>query len=205
MRAVLVAVTVPGYWILQWAADIRALKQIAVGDLGWEKTVHEDAGRLEQLQAEPEETDSLVGIVRNKAVTHVLLAPILLLALALRIPGIDRSFWVDEVYTVAERGQMGMTGIITTGSDPHPPLYYVLVQGWMALFGSSEVAVRSLSVLFGLASIVAVYLLAIQLYDKRTGQIAALLMSISWFQIQHALTARMYTVFVTFSVLSLFF
>ena len=205
MRGLLVAITVPGYWILQWGADIRAFKQLAVGDLGWEKTVHEDAGRLGQLQTEPEETDSLIGVVRNKAITHVLLAPILLLALALRIPGIDRAFWVDEVYTVAERGQLDITGIIVTGSDPHPPLYYLLVNGWMRLFGNSEVAVRSLSVLFGLASIVAVYLLAIQLYDKRTGQIAALLMSISWFQIQHALTARMYTVFVTFSVLSLFF
>jgi len=205
MRGLLVLITVPGYWILQWAADIRAFKQLAVGDLGWEKTVHEDAGRLEQLQTEPEETDSLVDVVRNRAVSHVLLAPILLLALALRIPGINRSFWVDEVYTVTERGQMGMTGIITTGSDPHPPLYYMFMHGWMDLFGNSEVAVRSLSVLFGLASIVAVYLLAMKLYDKRTGQIAALLMSISWFQIQHALTARMYTMLVTFSVLSLFF
>ena len=205
LRAVFVMATTPFYWLLQWGADIRAIKQLAVGDLGWEKTIHEDAGRLKELQQEPAETDSLPRVVRAKAMNHILLAPILLLALALRIPGLDRGYWVDEIYTIAERGQMDLVTIVTTNSDPHPPLYYLLVRIWMEFFGNGAVAIRSLSVLFGLASIVAVYLLALELYDKQTGQIAALLMSISWFQIQHALTARMYTLLVTLSVLSMYF
>jgi mannosyltransferase len=41
--------------------------------------------------------------------------------------------------------------------DAHPPLYYVLQKGWRAAFGDSAVALRSLSVLLGLATILAAF------------------------------------------------
>jgi 4-amino-4-deoxy-L-arabinose transferase-like glycosyltransferase len=204
-RAIFVAATTPLYWVLQWAADIRAFKQLAVGDLGWEKTVHENHGRLEQLQQDPAETDSLPGQIRAKAMNNLLLWPILLLALGLRIPGLDRSLWIDEVYSVTERGSEGFVGIITTIADPHPPLYYLTLHGWMQVFGRSPLAVRSLSLILGIASIAAVYLLGRELYDKRTGLVAALLLSLSTFHIQYSQTARMYTMLVFFGTLSLLF
>jgi mannosyltransferase len=43
--------------------------------------------------------------------------------------------------------------------DAHPPLYYLLLKGWIILFGDSPFALRSLSVVFALASIVALYAL----------------------------------------------
>ena len=43
--------------------------------------------------------------------------------------------------------------------DAHPPLYYLLLKGWTVLFGDSPFALRSLSVLFALASIVVLYAL----------------------------------------------
>jgi len=204
-RTAIITVTVPAYWILQWAADIRAFKQLAVGDLGWEKTVHQNSGRLESLQEGPTEPDSLGSIVRAKLRTHILLLPILLLALVLRIPNIGRPYWIDEIYSVTQRGAMNTYGILTAASDPHPPLYYLVTKGWITVFGRGEIAVRSLSLLFGLASIVAVYLLATELYNQRTGRITALLFAISSFQIQYAQTARMYTMFVCLAALSMYF
>ena len=204
-RAVFVAVTTPAYWVLQWTADIRAFKQLAVGDLGWEKTVHEKSGRLEALKQDPEETDSFAGAVRAKATQHLWLWPLLLLALLLRMPRLNRSLWIDEVYSVAERGSMGFLEIITTIADPHPPLYYLALHTWMLVFGESPIAVRSLSLLFGVASIAAVYLLGYELYDRRTGLIAALLVSLSTFHIQYSQTARMYAMLFFFGVLSILF
>jgi len=40
LMAVVNAVTLPAYWILQWGADIRALWQVYRKDLEWEKTPH---------------------------------------------------------------------------------------------------------------------------------------------------------------------
>src|SRR5262249_9820560 len=41
-----------------------------------------------------------------------------------------------------------------------PPLYFVLLKLWMAVFGASPVALRSLSVALGLVTVVGMYLLA---------------------------------------------
>ncbi|WP_185911689.1 glycosyltransferase [Halonotius roseus] len=204
-RALFVAATAPAYWVLQWAADIRAFKQLAVGDLGWEKTVHERSGQLESLKQNPEETDSLASSVRAKATQHLWLWPILLLAFLLRLPRLNRSMWLDEVYSVTERGSMGFLEIITTIADPHPPLYYLALHTWMLLFGKSPLAARSLSLLFGIASIAGVYLLGYELYNRRTGLIAALLVSLSTFHIQYSQTARMYSMLFFFGVMSILF
>jgi hypothetical protein len=47
-----------------------------------------------------------------------------------------------------------------TANDNSPPLYYVVLQGWSALFGDSPVAMRSLSVICGVGAVVAVFALA---------------------------------------------
>ena len=43
--------------------------------------------------------------------------------------------------------------------DNHPPLYFYLLWGWARIFGDSPQALRSLSVLLGLATVVAAYFL----------------------------------------------
>jgi len=121
------------------------------------------------------------------------------------MPNLNRSLWIDEMYSVSHRGSMSVGDIVTTTSDPHPPLYYLILKGWMTSFGQSEVAVRSLSVLFGIASIGAVYMLGQRLYDRHAGLFAALLMTVSSFQIQYAQTARMYTMLVFFATMSTYF
>ena len=204
-RTVIIAATTPLYWGLQWAADIRAFKQLAIGDLGWEKTVHQQTGKIESIQKEPAETDSLARALKKKVLSHIWLWPILGLALLLRLPRFNRSLWIDEVYSISMRGSMGFFEIITTTTDPHPPLYYLTLHTWMLLFGDSTIAARSLSLLFGLLSIAAVYFLADELFGRQTGLISALLISLSVFHIQYSQTARMYSMLFFFGVLSILF
>ena len=40
-----------------------------------------------------------------------------------------------------------------------PPLYALILHGWIGVFGDGEIAVRTPSLLFGLASLVVVYAL----------------------------------------------
>ena len=43
-------------------------------------------------------------------------------------------------------------------SESNPPLYYVLAWGWAKAFGTGEVGLRSLSALFGAATVPVAYL-----------------------------------------------
>jgi len=47
------------------------------------------------------------------------------------------------------------------------PLYYTLAWGWSHLFGLGEVALRSLSAIFGLATIVVAFLIGRELFRRR--------------------------------------
>lgn len=59
------------------------------------------------------------------------------------------SYWGDEMFSVVE--SLAPTKEFIHNwilMDVHPPLYQVLLRGWMALFGSGELATRFLSFLF---------------------------------------------------------
>lgn len=71
--------------------------------------------------------------------------------LALPLLSTDEAFsWRLTTYSVASLFRH-MPG------DAHPPLYYLLLKSWIGLFGDSPFALRSLSVVFALASIVVMY------------------------------------------------
>lgn len=87
-------------------------------------------------------------------------AGVALSALYLWVP---YSYWLDELGSVAvsKRNLTAMHEIIL--ADTHPPLYQILLSGWIALFGDSEPATRSLSWLFAMAGLGAVVF-----YERRS-------------------------------------
>src|SRR5690606_29600904 len=58
------------------------------------------------------------------------------------------DLWRDEAFSFVMAQQSVLDIIKTTAVDFNPPLYYILLRFWMILFGSSEVAMRSLSLIF---------------------------------------------------------
>lgn len=86
-----------------------------------------------------------------------------------------------------------------------PPLYYFLLKVWMALFGADEAGARSLSALFYLFSIPAVYFFGKTLFDRKTGLLAAFLFLANPMAIQFAQFARMYSLLGLLAVLSALF
>ena len=134
--------------------------------------------------------------------THVgLLAAVLTLALALRLaPWGDNRFLEDEALYTAWGLQ------IATGADPmldyepadKPPFHPYALAFSLLLFGSpttadvarNESAARLPSLFASVASVALVYALGRQLYgDVRVGQLAALLLALSPFDILFASTA----------------
>jgi mannosyltransferase len=104
-----------------------------------------------------------------------------------------QSLWWDEGYTlwVCSFSPREIWHVLST--EQTPPLYYVLLRCWMSWFGSSDAALRSLSALFGIASIPLVYSIARKvLVDKKSVILAMLLYAVSFYQIWYAKEARCY-------------
>lgn len=118
---------------------------------------------------------------------------IVLLGLVLRLISINQSLWIDEA-TSAQVAKMSVSDIFTKflPGDFHPPLYYLVLKYWSSVFGYSEVAIRIPSVIFGLATILFIYLIAKTLFDKKTAIIASALSASSGLLIYYSQEARMY-------------
>lgn len=132
--------------------------------------------------------------------TGFLLA-ILVAGFALRIYHLDVfSVWIDEANTV-RIARMGWGDMITALSlDSSPPLYYLLLRFWMALFGEGPSAVRLLSVIFGTGLVFYIYVVGRRFFSQETGLIAAALLAVAPAQILHAQQCRMYTLLPLFAL-----
>jgi 4-amino-4-deoxy-L-arabinose transferase-like glycosyltransferase len=105
-----------------------------------------------------------------------------------------------------------------TAADVHPPLFYLILQGWVAVCGDSPAALRSLSVIFGMLTIVLVYALCMELFSaqpKHTKNVlnkaqaaslfAAFVAAIHESQVGSSRSARMYSLGVLLSLLTAWF
>lgn len=128
---------------------------------------------------------------------------IVILGAALRIFQLGtESLWVDEAASLSFVRSYDLVGIVfeLPLTEPHPPLYYAILELWTAIAGTSPVALRVPSAVFGIGSVGLVYLLGTRYRDRPTGLLAAALLALSRFHIHFAQEARMYSL-LTFGTL----
>jgi len=115
------------------------------------------------------------------------------------------SLWGDEAFTAVavKENFLRMLEIVT--KDTAPPLYYLCLFVWTRIFGSSEIAIRSLSLLLYLGTIFIVYLITKRIWDKKTGLLAAFLALANPFLFPFAFEGRMYAILVFTVTLSFYF
>jgi uncharacterized membrane protein len=143
--------------------------------------------------------------VRPTANELILLA-ILFLGLFLRVYDLsDESVWYDEAFSI-ELANSSILGVINgSAQDIHPPLYHILLHYWINLFGDSEFSTRFMSVLFGLVAIFMIYKVGSLILDEEAGILSALLLALSSFHIYYSQEARMYSLMVLLTLLSMYF
>jgi uncharacterized membrane protein len=84
----------------------------------------------------------------------VVIACIAAVGILLRIAAIHRSYWFDELATLVHVDYGDWASVLqVTSRDLQPPLYNSSVFIWIRLFGRSEIAVRSLSLILGLLAL----------------------------------------------------
>lgn len=112
-----------------------------------------------------------------------------------------KSFWFDEGISVeiARLDWLNFLHLLWQ-REMNMALYYLLLKFWLKL-GISEVFVRSLSVLFGLAAIPVVYALGARLFRPRVGLLAALLLAVNAFHLRYSQDARAYALLVLLTAL----
>jgi 4-amino-4-deoxy-L-arabinose transferase-like glycosyltransferase len=86
-----------------------------------------------------------------------------------------------------------------------PPLYYLLAWGWSHLFGVREVGLRSLSALFGTATVPVAYLAGRELVGRRTGLAVAAIVAVEPLLVWYSQDARAYALLVLLSTAAFVF
>jgi mannosyltransferase len=149
-----------------------------------------------------------VTLTPSRSTSLWVLASLTALGLAVRFASLDvQSYHHDEVITAARvlPGSFAdMLGEVKT-SESNPPLYYVLAWGWAKLFGTDEVGLRSLTALFGAATVPVAYCIGRELANRRAGLIIAAIVAVNPMLIWYSQEARSYALLVFFGTLSLLF
>lgn len=134
----------------------------------------------------------------------ILFIPIVLsvIFVALAMVQMNLSIWHDEAYSAyLIRGDFADIWNLTA-IDVHPPLFYFCLKVWSMLFGNSEIALRMMSVMFGVVAIFAAFYLLKKLFNTKTASIATLVMTLSPLFIRYAEEARMYTMVLAIALIS---
>ena len=146
--------------------------------------------------------------VSQRSAVLWVLAGLTALGVAVRFASLGvQSYHHDEVITALRviPGSFGDMLHAVKVSESNPPLYYVLAWGWAKAFGTGEVGLRSLSALFGAATVPVGYLIGRQLASRRAGLILAALIAVNPMLIWYSQEARSYALLVFFGALALFF
>lgn len=134
-----------------------------------------------------------------------LLVGLVLVAAVLRFATItSQSYWLDESQAAHEL-QLSFGAMLHAWSTTewNPPLYLLIAWPWAQLFGTGELALRSLSALLGVAVVPLLYLSGRELISSRAGLVAAALAAVNPLLIWYSQEAREYMLLMALCAASL--
>lgn len=136
-----------------------------------------------------------------------MLVGIILLAALLRLPWLGtQSIAFDESFSLAVgQAEWPLLFQAILADGVHPPLFYILHKGALALYGESEFGQRFMTAVFSLLGLPLVYQLGRRLFNSPVGLLAALLLALNPLHVWFAQESRMYSVLSALVTLSMLF
>lgn len=132
----------------------------------------------------------------NRLTDFVVLAVGIAIFAVISLRNMNWSIWFDEAFGINlikyDFGQIASY----TAADVHPPLYYWLLKIWSDIFGTSELAFRSLSLILIIVAIAFGFMLLRRLFGRRAAYFGLLFMIISPMLVRYSEEARMYSLAV---------
>jgi mannosyltransferase len=135
-------------------------------------------------------------VPRSRLLEGAGLLALIALSLFLRTREMGTHFWIDEGLSVgiASHGLAEIPGVLLR--DGSPPLYYVVLHGWMELVGDGVAATHWLSLIFALLTIPVALWAGTSLFDRRVGWTLAVLAALCPFLTSYAQETRMYSLVI---------
>lgn len=119
---------------------------------------------------------------------------LLLAGAVLRLYGLEKGLWYDEITAYVKYVRMPVGTLLTTyDSENQHFLYTLFAHACIAWFGDSGWAVRVPAVVFGVGSLLGVYLVGRELLSEREALLATALLVFSYHHIWFSQNARGYT------------
>lgn len=117
---------------------------------------------------------------------------------------LTQSFWRDEAFSYFMAKKNIIEIIFLTAKDFNPPLYYLILHFWMRVFGNSEIALRSLSIVFfwGTIYIAFSFLNDVFKMKQKKAFFYLILFIINPLLVYYAFEARMYSMLAFLASLS---
>jgi len=117
------------------------------------------------------------------------------------------SFWRDEAFSYLMAKQPLMQLLWSTAKDANPPFYYLLLKVWMLFVGHSEIALRTLSLLFFWATIYVCFCIMKNVFrfSQKNSLVYLLLFVANPLLYYYAFEARMYSILAFLATLSFYF
>ncbi|MGY1760274.1 glycosyltransferase family 39 protein [Geodermatophilus sp. SYSU D00779] len=113
------------------------------------------------------------------------------------------ELWLDEAQSVAIAHLPLPDLFAALEQDGSPPLYYLLLHVWTALFGTSATAVRALSAVISVLTLPLAWYVARRLAGRRAAAALVVLLATSPFLIRYASETRMYALLVLLTVVGI--
>lgn len=116
-----------------------------------------------------------------------------------------KSLRLDEAQSLFQTNGTFVGTVRLIAEDIHLPVYFVALQIYQLFVGTSEFAIRSLSLIFLLAALPAMYALGKEAYSRDVGIAAVILSSLSPFLNWFGAETRMYSLLFLITILNQLF
>lgn len=130
----------------------------------------------------------------------------MIVGLALRTIAVDKAFvYSDECFTWRVCREPMVEMLQRVGADTLPPLHFLLIKPWIAVFGDAPWSLRTPSIVAGLLCVPAMYWLVCEgcrgvPHCPSAGLLAAGLVAMNAVQITHSRVARPYSLAALFGI-----
>jgi hypothetical protein len=152
---------------------------------------------------EPARPHPRVAVEPERPAYLILLGAILAAAFGLRLYKLDSGLWLDEILTFINYARLPLGEIVSTYANENQHfLYSIMAHVCFLIFGENTWALRFPAVVFGVASIGALYLLGRQVASAREALFAAALLAFSYHHIWFSQNARGYSGLLFWTIFS---
>ena len=122
----------------------------------------------------------------------------------------NQSLWIDEGLSLSNSDVSTLQESIARiseipDSDRFQPLYFIILFWWRQAFGDSEFALRSLSALLGIGSVIVIFFTTLRIYGKNHALWSSLILAFSSFSIYYSQEVRNYALLIFLASLQLYF